>query len=229
MGFKGGKSSVHADSTRSGNRAMASACLLLACGSDPEAHSGFEFGASEVWSSEHFRYHVRPGDTGACREVLETLEARAAQLSAYLGADPASWAPVDYFKFQNLEALTASGVCRTKDARACYQQKKIYSEQTSDEHELAHAIAAPFGDPPLLTEGLAVALSCSPRPRFGSRFPSWQDAYEYGDYQHAGAFVSELVDRFGIESFVRLYRSISPNASADDFASAFRSEYGVEV
>jgi hypothetical protein len=112
-------------------------------------------------------------------------------------------------------------------------------------HELAHAVAGRLGRPPLLfAEGLAVALTSggswqgrdidlAARSALagGMRVEALLDSFYDADPDHAyaiaGSFVSDLLDRHGIEPLVAFLRGCRPGGGS--YEKAFRRAYGHSV
>ncbi len=101
-----------------------------------------------------------------------------------------------------------------------------------DRHELIHAYLAPYGrPPPLLSEGVAEALSCAHRARPTG---SWRDAYEADRlssrlYGAGGWLVGYLLRMFRATWLVNFYGSVEINATADEFAAVFKDIYKMSL
>jgi hypothetical protein len=103
-------------------------------------------------------------------------------------------------------------------------------------HAYLGAESAP--PPPLFAEGAAVAFSCDwdglPLPGVA---PGWRDLVDpapgspqfFSLYPLAGQLVSHLVTKFGLGKFVRFYRSIAGNVTADVIAARFMAAFGVTL
>lgn len=208
-------------------RAAVLAVLLAGCGSPPP-----DLPNDSVWTSPHFRYHLRQGDESVCSGILDTLEAHFAALTSYLGIEPGEVGMIDYYKFRDEDDLFANGDCRTAEGVACHVHGGgIRSHRKVDQHELIHAYTAHLGHPePLLAEGLAQVLSCS-HVNIGVSAHDWRSAIEDDeDVYNAGAwFVNRLLVEYGPESFVRWYARVPSRDSSEAFRSEFEAAYGLSL
>src|SRR5262249_20456297 len=103
-----------------------------------------------------------------------------------------------------------------------------------DEHELVHAYLYPTGNPPpVLQEGVAVALSCG-AATFGKPVVGPDDLAGLSalgpralDTYGAGAWlVGYLLDQLGPQRFVQLYGMLGHQVSTAQMDAAFRAVYG---
>jgi hypothetical protein len=201
--------------------------LLGACGGKvPDLPS------DRQWSSAHFDYRTREGDTSTCADVLDPLEQHFAQLQDYLGFVWPAGAKVTYYKFLDAGDFAAHADC-PPDVGGCAPQTNVETSLGLDEHELVHAYLYPTGYPPwVILEGAAVALSCQTR-LLASNKPTltWDQLanVERGtpDVYDAGAWlVGYLLDVYGPQKFMSLYASLAQNASTSDLDAAFRQTFG---
>jgi hypothetical protein len=181
-----------------------------------------------VWSSEHFDYSTRTGETAACAAVVDTLEQHRAAVLAYLGL-PQLTDRISYWKYLDFADLRASRAC-PPNAEACASPSAVRAAEVLYEHELIHAYLGEWGSPPhLFGEGIAEALACQagyaikPEPADwrGLGQDSPQDFYTYGRW-----FVGYLLHAFGPEPFVRLYKGEWARDDDDAVASRFLAAYG---
>src|SRR4051812_24430458 len=127
-----------------------------------------------LWRSENVRYFSRAGDDTVCPAVLDDLEAHGAVIADVFGIGRT---PVTYYKFANTDDFDHNAGC-SPGGGACAPNATVRAADSFNRHELIHAYRAPYGrPPPLLAEGTAVALSCTPAQRPTG---SWRDAYVAG-------------------------------------------------
>jgi hypothetical protein len=214
---------------------------IVGCSSSDGRPPPFELS----WTSEHFVVHARSDDAAMNAGVLDYLEGNAALIAREkLGLASGSWGPVHYFKYRDEADLIANGPC-PGGASACNMHYldsgriEVHSPGAVDEHELVHAYAFSLGyPPPLLTEGLAVALSCSPDAEAfdGSTrvdLPaSWTDVYDFSgadahQYLRAGMFTTWLIDHVGYGRVLDLYRALTNGTDAPSFAATFQTIIGM--
>jgi hypothetical protein len=221
----------------SGGRRAARAAVLTVCvigcgGGGPNLPNG------QTWSSTHFIYSARAGDTGACDGVTDRLEAHFALLNAYLGL---TWpgGAIRYYKYQDAADLGAHSDCPPL-AIACSNDHIVQSPLTLDGHELVHVYVRHLGRPPaMFEEGLAEALS--PRGRvFSAPTQSWRDVLSTPAlaggvpppiaYWGGAWFVSHLLRwQGGAVPFVALYSALAQDADEAAVASAFQQVYGAAL
>jgi hypothetical protein len=183
------------------------------------------------WSSEHFDYWTRASETGACADVLTPLERHFATLESYLGFAWPAGKRVAYDKFVDGKDLDAHGGC--EGAPGCTYGSEIEVTGALDTHELVHAYLSETGTPPpVLIEGVAVALSCSaayyavPKPTIG-----WEALASLSEgpadvYPPGAWLVAYLLDAYGPGPFLNVYATLPYHASAADMDAAFRAGYG---
>lgn len=212
-----------------------SCVLALALGSAACADA-VEMPDDRVWTAGHVRYHAG-ADDDSCSAIAETADWHARSVSAAFGLPLDESVVVDYSKCRNLAALEASQVCPSR-AAACSHGRMTWSSAALDRHELTHAY---FSSLPsshhLFEEGIAEALSCpvpasgaptpwtSPEHAFATRYEDLDDRL----YAQAGHFVGFLVNRYGPERFVELYRAVEREAELAAVALQFEATYGLEL
>jgi hypothetical protein len=204
--------------------------LMAACGND----GGVDLPSAGSWESMHFDYRTRASEDVACPDILGPLEDHFAFMQAYLGFDWPAGANIQYYKFVDLADFEAHAGCPTGTS-GCAPPGAVRSPYPMHKHELVHAYLAFTGHPPgVITEGIAVALSCQARAYADSKPTlSWDElaALEFSpdnnDVYAAGAWlVGYLLDTFGPQAFVALYRTLPRGADANTMDAAFRDAYG---
>jgi hypothetical protein len=181
-----------------------------------------------LWRSENIRYFSRPGDTDVCPAILGQLEEHGQVITELLGLQRTT---VSYYKFDGLDDFESNAECGG-GVGGCAPNSTVRSPVSFDRHELIHAYLAPYGRPPwLLTEGVAVALSCQHYPR---PIGSWRDAYALPHsstelYGAGGWLVGYMLRMFPGHWLSELYQTLAANASADQFAEAFEKQYGLPL
>jgi hypothetical protein len=203
--------------------------LTLGCGSAEEASN---LPDDRLWESEHFRYHTRQGDDGACEAVLEQLERHFELMQGYLGFSWPAQRKVDYYKFRDDADFEQNSGCPAI-AAGCARGSSVLSSGPLHEHELIHAYLAPLALPPaFLNEGLASVLACHDAATLKVVTP-WRDVVglPYEDlnrvYLEGPWFVGYLLHHYGPEPFLSLYGKLSyESATVDEIATTFESVYG---
>ena len=204
--------------------------LLAACGNDGDVDLPW----AGSWESMHFDYRTRASEDGACPDILGPLEDHFAFMQAYLGFDWPPGANIQYYKYFDSADFETHAGCPTGSV-GCAPQGVVRSPYTMHKHELVHAYLAFTGRPPsVITEGIAVALSCQARAYADSKPTlSWDElaALEYspGDNRvhAAGAWlVGYLLDTFGPQALVSLYRALPWGVDANTMDAAFQDAFG---
>jgi hypothetical protein len=210
-------------------RAALACTALAACTSDPNLPS------DRTWQSAHFAYETRAGDDRICPDVLGPLEEHFAVLQGYLGFAWPAGQKITYYKFKDSDDFNANAACGP-GAGGCEAGAAVRSQTGLDTHELVHAYLSATGHPPpVLIEGVAVVLSCTadsyarPKPT-----QTWDQlaaiAYSAGDtvtvYATGAWLVGYLLDAFGPQRFLALYRALPSWASAAAMDAAVQDIYG---
>lgn len=207
-------------------RAVILTVVLSACGDDGRMLA--DRPDDVVWSSEHFDYFTRAGETFACASVLDTLEQHRAAVLGYLGL-PQATGRISYLKYLDLGDLRASRACRI-GAEACAAFTAVRSPLVLHEHELIHAYLAEWGQPPrLFAEGIAEALACEAGYAVKPDLVDWRDLgpdSPHDVYPPARWFVGYLLHAYGPEPFLRFYQGDWPQKDDDAVASRFAAAYG---
>ena len=218
--------------------------LLAACGNDDSAQHTHWLGA-QSWSSRHFVYQARRGDTSVDAQVVDWLEANAKAIGVdYLGAELDARDPIHYFKYPSQDDFDRDAPCPDA-ALACTLafsdgHVEVHSPLPVDGHELVHAYMASIGQPPLfLEEGIASAVTCDPEssvmdsafPHFPLEGTRWRDLVTTDPELADGQAVSSslittwLVDRYGLPRFLDLYRRLGLSDGALEVDAAVVATY----
>lgn len=211
---------------------MVLAAVLAGChDGGPHLPSG------QAWSSTHFIYAARPGDSGACDGVTDRLEAHFALVNAYLGL---TWpgGDVHYYKYVDHQDLAAQSDCAPQ-VDACSGVGTVQSPHTLDGHELIHVYVRHLGrPPPLFEEGLAEALT--PQGRiFPAPTESWREVLNAAPlsggvpapiaYWGGAWFVSYLLRNQGPAPLLALYAALPRDAGEAEVATTFQQIYGAAL
>jgi hypothetical protein len=205
------------------------AVLLLASAFGACSHAHENLPSDHVWSSDHFDYFTRSGDTSTCADVLGPLEEHFALVQGSLGFAWPAGTKVRYYKFLDGADFQSNAGC-PPEAGGCAPQTNVEASDGMDLHELVHAYLYPTGFPPsVLIEGVAVALSCQsvgyPKPTVSwdqlATMPRTMDLYAAGAW-----LVGYLLDVFDPQKFTQLYAALTQSATAQDLATTFQSIYG---
>jgi hypothetical protein len=194
----------------------------------------YDLPADVRWQSEHFDYQTRAGDSQICSDVLGPLEQHFALLQDYLGF---GWPPggkVTYEKMRDFADLMQHGGC-LPESGGCTLESMIRSPNAMDLHELVHAYLWQTGfPPPVLIEGAAMTIACSP-PLSGEKpTESWDQlaALNYDEATRAEAYVAGtwlvgyLLTQYDPRLFTTLYGRLDFTADANAMDAAFREVYG---
>jgi hypothetical protein len=209
--------------------AIAAAWSLLA-GCD----GSYDLPADARWQSAHFDYLTRTGDSQICADVLGPLEQHFAVFQSYLGFGWPAGAKITYEKMRDFADLMQHGGC-LPESGACTIQSMVVSPSGMDLHELVHAYLSLSGlPPPVLIEGAAVALSCTPVIAGPKPTESWDQlaALDYGGatraqlYTAGGWLVGYLLREYDPRLFTTLYGRLDFTADANAMDAAFREVYG---
>ncbi len=207
------------------------------CACEPQPFEG------RVSHGRYFEYHDREQEA-LCPELLPLLDEHAESVGSLIGSAPSSGDAFRYYKFRSFQELQASDDCPSESG-GCAFAGEVLSPKAFDTHELSHAYTfaawhGPFNA--LLSEGVAVALSCSPAARytFEGAAPDWRDLLSLSgeepndnqtqaanhenavrQYAAAGAFTTNLARRYGWARLAELYQRVPPGVSELDFQRQF--------
>jgi hypothetical protein len=198
---------------------------------------GFNLPTGQSWSSAHFAYSARAGDSAVCASVVDQLEAHFALVNAYLGL---TWpgGVIDYYKYVDAADLATHSDC-PPEAVACSSERNVQSPLVLDGHELVHVYVRHLGRPPaMFEEGLAEALT--PRGRvFPAPTETWRQVLDTPPlaggvpppiaYWGGAWLTSYLLRTFGPASFVALYAALARDADETAVATAFQQVYGAAL
>jgi len=209
--------------------------VALACAALAACTSDLNLPSDRTWRSDHFVYQTRASDDAICPDVLGPLEEHFAVLQGYLGFAWPTDQKVTYYKFSDSDDFESNAGCGP-GAGGCAPGATVRSQTGLDTHELVHAYLSATGHPPqILVEGVAVVLSCT-ADSYASRKPTqtWDQlaavAYSAGDtvtvYATGAWLVGYLLDAFGPQRFLTLYRRLSSGADAAAMDAAVQDIYG---
>lgn len=175
-----------------------------------------------------------------CAGSIAHMDAFVAALSdAFALAPPAG---EDRFTFYWLtpEGFHDRTLC-PREASACAYFGKSFTPYAPHDHELVHNVAEAFGYPrPIFTEGLAVAFEglADGAPDEGHGlldvrgllgFTTGVQLGRAGGYPTAGAFTGFLIQRHGLEAYLRMYAAVGPLESEGGIDTIFREELGASL
>lgn len=225
--------------------------LLDGCGDSPLSRSEVAARLSVSIETAHHRFHLSPGDV-VDADWQESFHAWATQ---ELGLP--SVPRINYYKYANRSDLYAlTGV--QGNAWADPSSFSIHTIWPTDNHEVVHLYASRFGSPTaLFGEGFAVAHQVNPsagdfvakwssipvhtwarRFRQEGRLIPIADLLETTDfrrfddnvtYPEAGSFVRHLIDAYGLDKMLELFRNGSPGQAESELRSIFFRIYGLSV
>jgi hypothetical protein len=201
---------------------------VLSCQADKD----YDLPDDVVWTSPHFAYHSRTGDQSVCEDIAEKLEQHFSSIQTTIGFDWPAGRTIHYYKFPTRDDFVANSPCPAGSA-ACTESNHVYSYRVFEQHELVHAYLWPLGlPPPLITEGAAVALSCS-QTISSTPSLSLQDALRVPDalsdqrvYDTGGRLVRFLLATYGAESFLRFYSHLGAGSTFDTLDHLMRATFG---
>lgn len=205
--------------------------FLLAGCADPKL-------PDQVIEGRHVRYHYWADMGAPCPEAIEQMDRFIELLAAKVKRPPPLGYRVDYYRVRDAEAVRE--YCVPK-AASCAFENKVYSTEWTFDHELAHAFLNHFANPPLLfLEGAAMMFECGPARWSGVPIAkvdleplidddAWGNALSETNHLAAGAFSRWLVDRHGLEAFIRFYETAEYKSSRAQVNAKFRAAFGVEL
>ncbi|MCX5752490.1 MAG: hypothetical protein NTW97_02455, partial [Candidatus Krumholzibacteria bacterium] len=132
--------------------------------------------------------------------------------------------------------------------RAMWKKQELHTTKTYDDHEMIHMLLVPLGYPPFgIVEGLVFYVLGSWEGRdlhmvakqslMGMRLPALYKVFTQQDMDAAGmstvvpgwaSFSIWLIDRRGIDKFMKLYKETNEVEDPAVFAAHFKSVYGKE-
>lgn len=184
------------------------------------------------------RYHYWADQGSPCPEALEEMDRFVDQLANKTGRRPPAGFRIDYYRLKTVRDVRA--LCQPH-ASACVRGTNVYSTTLIQDHELTHAFLSRLGQPPLMfTEGIAVSFGCGAARYVGAPLPpvelaplldndAWSEELSLQNYQAAGGFVRWLVERHGLEAFLRFYETTPSGVTRAQLDGHFREIFGVEL
>lgn len=169
------------------------------------------------------RYHYWADEGPPCAEATDEIDRFVDLLSAKLQRLPPADFRVEYYKLRERDDGELMRLCGGL-AATCAAGNSVYSDRWTHDHEVAHAVASRIGQPPLLfAEGLGVVFGCGAARYVGDPLEpvdlapladerKWSQASSFQNQLAAADFTRSLIDRHGLEAFVRFYES-TPHAT----------------
>ncbi len=210
-----------------GGRAFLVTLGLLGC---QTVQSTEPDGPWQRWDSDNITVYSRPSDALADVPMLATIESRVQDFWEYHQIPESERPQLVWYRFEDDADYSehAEGSLCAESTRACTKGTTIYGPERSFHHELTHALMARVGGPPVLfREGHAIALSCSPRTWDLAKVElDWRELLHYeASAESAARFVNHLIERFGVEPLVALYRDLEVDADAERTEQVFSHIY----
>lgn len=149
----------------------------------------------------------------------------------FLGVPATQRQRVEFYQLSAEQLAEGAAPCMLQEGlRGCSRGPVGYGVPSSLQHELVHAALDGVGlPPPLFSEGIAVAVTCSPEPGLQLGTPSGDWRARLRDDVHTGfasLLVTHLLDEFGPEAFLQLYGRVPYDAPDSEVAETFRAIYG---
>ena len=211
------------------------AAIAFACATLAACQSDLNLPSDQRWQSTHFDYRTRASDSSVCPDILGPLEDHFAVLQGYLGFDWTAGEKVTYYKFLDSADVSTNSDCG-KGAAGCARGHTVSSTVALDTYTLVEAYLSGVGaPPPILVAGVAVVLSCeadiyaSPKPtqtwdQLASLTSSASDTVAV--YTTGAWLVGYLLNAFGPQQFLTLYRMLPAAADAATMDAAVQNIYG---
>ncbi|PCC71202.1 hypothetical protein SAMN02745121_04834 [Nannocystis exedens] len=203
------------------------AATLAACGDLPEPQM---FGAHVVIAAD-------PG-LEPCGGTLVHLDEFVARLADVLSVDPPTGDDRFLVYWLAREDFHARSGC-PEGALACASGDRTSTPVLPLNHELVHNLAATMGPTlPLFAEGLATAFEGLGDEVDHDMWPhgavhdvlgllTGTQLGQANGYSLAGAFTTFLIERHGIDAYLRMYEAVGPLETARGVDRIFREEFGV--
>jgi hypothetical protein len=212
-------------------------CGLLAgagCGSAANDALAAPRGPWVTSHSAHVTVHARPDDEFACPTQVDEVEADLEAIWDYFELPTSERSSVEWYRFRDAAdwAAKSSGVCSDDEASGCERGGVLFAPLAEFEHELVHAALSGMGSPPpLFSEGVAVALTCSPREGELAAVSAdgWAELLDTSTNQYGAELVVRLLQEYGPTRFRELYAALARDATPDVVATRFEQIYGVSL
>ena len=196
-------------------------------------------GCLDLPEPNQFGAHVivaADADLELCGGTLTHMDTFVSRLSHEFGLDPPTGD--DRFLYHWLvDDFHARSLC-PKQSHACARGDNSFNPDAPIDHELVHNVGFALGDPrPVFVEGLAVAFEGladededAPASNIDVRgllgLQTSVQLIEVHGYSTAGGFVSFLVQRHGLDAFLRMYAAVDRRESERGIDTVFREEFG---
>ncbi|MBZ5715743.1 hypothetical protein [Nannocystis pusilla] len=205
------------------------AVALPACNDIPEPN---HFGAHVVVAAD-------PG-LEPCGGSLAHMDEFVARLSDHFGVEAPTDADRFVYYWLEVDGFPERSGC-PEIAAGCAPGDRTYAKSLPLNHELVHVVADAIGAPPsFFTEGLAVAFEGLGQVKSDDR-PLRDDIHALlrartgtelnraGGYSTAGAFTTFLVERHGLDAYLRAYAAMHWTDTERGIDRVFREEFGVSL
>ncbi len=153
---------------------------------------------------------------------------------------------VSYYYYPSEEKFHEIVGVKKGHERALWKKRELHTTKTFDDHEMIHMLLVPLGTPPFgLAEGIVFYVLGSWEGRdlhlvaketlTGMRLPALHKIFTQQDMDAAGmsnvvpgwaSFSIWLIDRHGIDKFMKLYVATNEVEDPAVFASHFKTIYG---
>ena len=182
----------------------------------------------QIWEGEHLLVTSKEG-VELCGGSIAFLEAYAVHISNY-------WATTDPPAPLELE-LRQSG--DEFLGGASYDRSAWAGSEISVLHEINHMITRSHdgASAPSLAEGIATAIAPrDPASMWGPAYGAPEDfaflergEFDSSDYEPAAQLSRFLIQRYGVETYRRVYSEARPDDSSETIEGAFLSVFGDEI
>jgi hypothetical protein len=154
---------------------------------------------------------------------------------------------VSYYYYPSVESLQEIEGVENRDELRIYAKRELHTTESYKDHEMIHMLLAPLGYPPFgLAEGAVFYVLGSWQGRdlhmmakelvIGNKLPPlfrifkrWPDMENIGMGTAVPAWCSFsiwLIDNYGIDKFMKLYKSTDGVEETDSFNELFKGIYG---